>query len=379
MEWQGQTPLDIAVALGNPSLVKALLASNKIIVSTAGTMSLRTVLDRAFTSDDHSHEIMELLKPHLTQGTVFELLSMEHRKSRIDRRSEFLQRLISLNMIDVNACRIDGYSILHDAIRFSYWENVEILIQHPQIFLNLVDPQGKTPLCHVVHKKHLFSYRDPTETESEEGEHIPAEDRIISLLLANEGTLPDKPDMHGETPLSKAAEYCHLRIVRMLLATNRVNPNSHDHLGRTPLSKAMQNEESQNYGKEVIEALLSTGKIELQKLDTHEETMMSRAIRAGRKQEVFWLMKILNIDNADKLIANARRESVQRLAEGPYEAARFALSRYDNIGEYQMTPEQRNDKFRLMNRERATKSMLDTVVAVRPRNISVLEPNTLIC
>ena len=57
----------------------------------------------------------------------------------------------------------------------------------------------------------------------------------MKLLLEREEVSPDRPDNHGRTPLSWAAEYRHKEAVRRLLEREDVNPNRPDNRGRTPL------------------------------------------------------------------------------------------------------------------------------------------------
>jgi len=65
-------------------------------------------------------------------------------------------------------------------------------------------------------------------------------DRIVKLLLEQEGINPDIADGWDNTPLSLAAAGGHEGVVKMLLERNDVNPEAVGHGCRTPLPRATE-------------------------------------------------------------------------------------------------------------------------------------------
>ncbi|QKX61014.1 uncharacterized protein TRUGW13939_08160 [Talaromyces rugulosus] len=103
------------------------------------------------------------------------------------------------------------------------------------------DSHGRTPLSYAAQMGH---------------------DRLIEVLLKNDGVDPDSKDQYGRTPLSFAAGSGNEQAVRLFLATGKINPNSRVtnglYEGWTPL---LYTERAKS--EAVVELLLTKNEVDL--------------------------------------------------------------------------------------------------------------------
>ncbi|KAL4878040.1 hypothetical protein BJY04DRAFT_196939 [Aspergillus karnatakaensis] len=131
---------------------------------------------------------------------------------------------------DVNAQDEQGFTALAlvcDASPANAEETIRVLLQAPNININLACTMGTTPLARAVRRR----------SES-----------MVSLLLAHQDILPDLADRNGRTPLSWATEELTAEEVIGALLGAGARVDAMDKDGMTPLSRALK----QGFSQRVI-------------------------------------------------------------------------------------------------------------------------------
>jgi ankyrin repeat protein len=137
--------------------------------------------------------------------------------------------------------------------------------------------------------------------------------KVVSLILADDGIDLDLRDWRDRTPLLYAAENGHEAIVKLLLKTGKVNVNLKNNYGRTPLSLAAEN------GYEaVVQLLLKMGKVDVNSEDEYSRTSLFLAAENGHKAVVQLLLTTgqVDVDSKDK----SSRTPLLHAAENGHEA-----------------------------------------------------------
>jgi len=107
---------------------------------------------------------------------------------------------------------------------------------------------------------------------------------VVSLLLAKDDILPDKPNNYGQTPLFQASFQGHEGVVRLLLARADVNPDERDINDSTPLSQACFG------GHEAVVGLLLARGADPDNPDNDGQTPLSQASFGGHEEVVRLLL-----------------------------------------------------------------------------------------
>ncbi|CAK4083226.1 unnamed protein product [Aphanomyces euteiches] len=172
----------------------------------------------------------------------------------------------------------NGRTSLQVACRRDHRDVVALLLQHPDIFVNVEDPLGITPLITACIKK---------------------DKALVDLLLQHPDIDVNQRDYSDRTALIVATQYGQSEIVRALLKHPEIWPNCPDHMGNTPLMVACAR------GNEAIVGLL------LQHPDVHttvanmdNDTPLSVAISC----EYDKIVKMLLMDK-NKFVFQASCES----------------------------------------------------------------------
>ncbi|KAJ4167534.1 hypothetical protein NW754_011351 [Fusarium falciforme] len=171
-----RSPMFCAVEQGDEEMVKKLLATNRV--------SLTTSLFRSAVSNNH-----------LGVAKI----------------------LLDSDVFDADATDKNGRNPLSYAADEGYLEAVEVLLQRYKADVNSKDHDQKTPLSHAVESGH---------------------EQVVKLLLQTPNVDVNSKDLTERTPLSYAAEYGRQQIVEALLQSHNIDVNSKDRDQRTPLSYA---------------------------------------------------------------------------------------------------------------------------------------------
>lgn len=196
----------------------------------------------------------------------------------------------------------DGFSnSLLEAVKMDLEEEVWFFLTKGNTWVD------KTALCHAA---------------------IVGNERVVNMLLSQNGIDIDPKDGFARTPLSWAAEYGHEAVVKLLLNTGKTYVNSQDSTGRTPLLRAAENgheavvklllsrHETKADGKDhyltdkqtplirasangheaVVKLLLNTGKTSVNSQDSAGRTPLSRAAANGHKAVVKLLLSTSGVD-----------------------------------------------------------------------------------
>ncbi|KAJ3458785.1 hypothetical protein MRS44_012894 [Fusarium solani] len=173
-----RSPMFCAVEQGDEEMVKRLLATNRV--------NLTTSLFRSAISNSH-----------LGVAKI----------------------LLDSDVFDADATDKNGRNPLSYAADQGYVEAVEVLLQRYKADVNSKDYNQTTPLSHAVESGH---------------------EQVVKLLLQTPGVDVNSKDLTQRTPLSYAAEYGRQQIVEALLQSQNIDVNAKDRNQRTPLSYASE-------------------------------------------------------------------------------------------------------------------------------------------
>jgi len=160
--------------------------------------------------------------------------------------SEVAIDLIRTKRWDVNKKDSAGLTPLMWAARHGREEVVKLLLQQKHTQPDIRDTEsGRTAFSWAAGSGHegvvnLFLVRlcvHPGSTARWLGRTRKA----VSALFGWKHVNPDKPDLHGETPLVWAAKGGHDEVVKLLVGREEVSPDRSDNDGRTPLMWAAKN------------------------------------------------------------------------------------------------------------------------------------------
>jgi len=213
-DWDGFTPLILAITQGNQGAVRLLLSCEDV---NPNKPARRGQTPLYYASRDGREDIVGLL---LARGDVNPNGSDEYWETPLSRAScnghEGVVRLI-LARNDVNPDKpgTGGITPLCSASCKGHEGIVRVLLARNDVDPNHQDKNSWTPL-------HGASY------QGHEG--------VVRLLLARDDVCPNHQDLEGWTPLSQASLLGYEGVVRLLLSRDDVDPDRADNCGRTPLA-----------------------------------------------------------------------------------------------------------------------------------------------
>ena len=210
----GETPLTLAIEIGQTEIVKFLLNSGNIDINKANILGL-TPLSMAVKTGNI--EIVKLLleksidfeTPYKDNWTPYEL-------ALIYKRTEIAKLLEKAYKIDVSPEMPLIYAVMTNNISLT-----KFLLKQPSCDVNETDAYGNTALtCAAI--------RGYTE--------------IVQLLLDDSQINVNAVNGYGYTALNCAALRGHTEIVKLLLAKPRIDVNKAEpEYGNTPLDNAAEN------------------------------------------------------------------------------------------------------------------------------------------
>lgn len=204
-------------------------------------------------------------------------------------------------MIDPAAhdCPSAAPDLVHLASKYGLTKIVSWLLENAHI-VDMKDMHGQTPLSHAAEN---------------------GQEAVVSLLLDTGRVDINSRSKSGYTPLSYAAMNGHVGVVRLLLAVKNVDVDSEDNYNYTPLSRA-----TEKGHVDVTNLLLNTNKVRVDARDTvYGQTPLMRAARKGYSYVVDLLLgtKKVDVDARDKVGRTALRQAAE---EGHVTVTRQLLS-----------------------------------------------------
>ncbi|KAH6889045.1 ankyrin repeat-containing domain protein [Coprinopsis sp. MPI-PUGE-AT-0042] len=174
--------------------------------------------------------------------------------------------------IQVNLVSDEGWSALMLAASTGYEGTAKLLLAHPEIQVNLADNKGWSGLMRAACDGHEGTFR---------------------LLLAHPGIQVNLVDSNGWSALMLAASNGHTYLIPLLLAhpAIQVSPAMNQSHGSTALHAAAYSGE-----KAVFELLLTTGRFDVNEIDSDQDTAIKLAAKEGHETLVRLLLDIPNID-----------------------------------------------------------------------------------
>jgi ankyrin repeat protein len=247
----GQTPLNSASAKGHMGIVKLLLAygANLSATNTKGWTPINTVAG-------HGH--LEVAKLLIENGADMAIASSEgwtpiHTASAWGHLD--IVRLLLDKGADVSITSQDGWTPLILAASHGYCEIVKLLLEHDKekSILNFRSTKGCSALFCAAANGHsdvvklLLMEGAKLELEEVHGETplikaaVNGCDNVLTLLFAVPGVGPNFQDRYGRTAMYMAAAYGNDKTVEALLHEHYCDPSIADNRGRTPLWIATRN------------------------------------------------------------------------------------------------------------------------------------------
>lgn len=213
----GVTSLIAAIHNGKGKIVEALLASENVDPNCPDGL-LRTPLVVAAETGDE--KIVDLL---LSTGRIVPMVSkMPHDTPLIAAATRghvgMMQRFLDGGLAEVNQRGEKGQTALIAAVQAQHRGAVDFLLAIPGLDITICDAYGRRAIAHAA---------------SRSNEHI------VRSLMAREGDRWNTADAGFSTPFNLAIVNGMLGVVKVMLSTGRVDLDRLDAYGRSPLVHAV--------------------------------------------------------------------------------------------------------------------------------------------
>ena len=233
--------------------------------------------------------------------------------------------LIKTKICDVNERDSAGVTPLIWAARYGHEEVVKLLLEQKQTQPDIPDRiYGRTALSWAAGSGRegvvrLILSRSFVNLGGM-GRWWEKTPQVMSVLFRRGCAHPDRPDNHGRTPLSWAAEGGREGVVKLLLERKDVTPDGPDNSGRTPLWWA-----GENGSEGVVNLLLEREDVNPDMPDNYGQAPLWWAARNGREGVMRLLLKREDVnpdrpDNDGQTLlwwaTRNRREGVVKLLLG---------------------------------------------------------------
>ncbi|KAF5010610.1 hypothetical protein FDECE_3241 [Fusarium decemcellulare] len=206
-----RTALGWAVRLGHESVVKQLLATNRVKVDD------KMLWDA--TRGGHEGVVKMLLETDQIKIDAKDFFKRTALSWAVQCGHEGLTRyLIATGEICINTRDSAGRTALTYAVRSGEDQLVEQLLATGKVDVDAKDNISRTPLSYAAEMGH---------------------DLCVGLLLAAGDPDVNARGERGETPLFHAVSQGRVRVVRLLLTTGKVDMDTEDYMGRTPIDMGL--------------------------------------------------------------------------------------------------------------------------------------------
>ena len=303
----GDTPLQIAAALGYEDVVDALLGTNKVNIDAldhfgqsplakAAWFGHYAVVERFFKCGSVNTEIRDArgrtalsLASHKGHKEIVDM--MRHVCSvDVNTRDNFgqtplfiasskdhqstVEALLEFDMLDPNMKDSSGRSPLSIAAAKGYQGVVRLLcLAKKDVDIDTMDSSGRTPLMMAIKGRHLAIVRD---------------------LLESRKVKPNLKDITGNSALHLASDIGDLSIVELMLLSPGVEVDSRGWNGRTPLMSA-----SMSGHEAVVKRLLEEKAVKVNSRDESHYSALTLAVQSGHTGVEKILLGAKNIDRRD--------------------------------------------------------------------------------
>ncbi len=227
----------------------------------------------------------KLLKGKISSGAykyLKDLANIGFRNAILNRNSKEVKSLLKKLPVDVNA-PLGGPTALKWAALTGDNEIVEMLLEHPDIDVNLQDALGCTALMWAIIPLVTFSQKMET---NEITENINRRMRIIELLLKHPDIDVNLKPSNGSNALFLAVTGNCKEAVNLLLQNKKININTQDNKGRTALMLAARDGKA-----EIVDLLLEHKKINVNIQENVGCTALTFAAMRGHEKIVKMLLK----------------------------------------------------------------------------------------
>ncbi len=328
----GQTPLHLAVICGHENVLKVLIDEFPEIQTDLrdeeGNSPIRIAVDR-----NELTMVGSLLKKIKMLGTIKEIVSDNLLVAAANGYDQMIEILLQVPEVNVNVVDEQGLTSLAYAVINNHETTVNLLLDVKGINVNIRDNNGRTPLHHAVYwnnqnvvKTLLFEAKNDIDVNVEDNEgltplatavlngYLP----LVKLLLGFEKIEPNekaKNDSKGFTPLHWAVYQNNELMVNELINTAGIDVNVSDNKGKTILHWALQDE--------VCLFVITAREINVNVQDLNGDTPVHYAIRFNQE---YLLEKLLRVNNINTKIKNNRGITPLQLAH------RLALKEMKELG-----------------------------------------------
>ena len=171
---------------------------------------------------------------------------------------EIVRMMLEKPEIDVNLQDKDGWTAIMRASRWGYTEIVKLLLERPEIEINLQTSSGSTALMMASYSGHI---------------------EIVQLLLERPENDINLQTKRGETALIWASYYGYTEVVKLLLERPEIDVNLQDKDGSTALTCILKSDKTMREKIGVIELLLSDNRVDVEDILINEELIKNSKIR----------------------------------------------------------------------------------------------------
>lgn len=278
-DFWGKTPLHLAVMNENIDAVKLLLSHPNIDINEPDN-TYNTPLKTAVTRN--YYDIVKILlndpRIDINKSDIYGCNVIFDTKNL-----DILKLLLSHKDINVNKLSSSKNCVLHKFITNGLIKNIELLILHKNLNINIQNRLGASALHIAIMLNANTSSSNYTITEMQE---------IIEMLVKHERIDINLKDFFGCTPLHIAITYNDINTVELLLSHPKIDVNIQNINGYTPLHQVFY---LPNINKNIVKLLLKNNNNlkNFNLLNKNQETPIDTLLNnkaSNNKNEIFEIL-----------------------------------------------------------------------------------------